>query len=319
MTNNNNNDFGGGRVYSSTGLFSMEAPTRIYSSTGLFSTNETRMYGKWGRRLLTGAALLGGAALANHALGDPWGIGAKVADTAKGAWNVLNGKTSNAVVQGAKNVVATSQAKNITDATAKAISQANKNAKAEQASKTKQTVNNGISNIKAAPVLARAAYAEKYGDLSSKVAVAKELESLIPTARAEGNQRLADELYNTMRRLNPMPNGTHIISGEQVSANVQQQQLDMEEMNKFVPLSKELVDTLQSQWDKIVDGDKNIKPLALANNAKTALDSIKAKYDRAKKNNWPKSTKAYLELYNTLKLVYNNAADAAQARQEMGK
>ena len=297
----------------------MEAPTRIYSSTGLFSTNETRMYGKWGRRLLTGAALLGGAALANHALGDPWGIGAKVADTAKGAWTVLNGKTSNAVAQGAKNIAATSQAKNITDATAKAISQAGKNAKAEQASKIKQTGNNGISNIKAAPVLARAAYVEKYGDLSSKASVAKELESLIPAARAEGNQRLADELYNAMRRLKPLPNGAPVVSGEQASANAVALQLDMEEMNKLVPLSKELVDTLQSQWDKIVDGDKNIKPLALANNAKNVLDSIKAKYDRAKKNNWPKSTKAYLELYNTLKLVCNNAADAAQARQEMGK
>ena len=46
--------------------------TKIYSSTGMFSA-ETRCFG-WGKKLLLGAAALGGGALLNHAIGDPLGI-----------------------------------------------------------------------------------------------------------------------------------------------------------------------------------------------------------------------------------------------------
>lgn len=200
--NNSNN---GGVVTSSTGLFSMREhpqeqrvvssstgifskvedvqPAKLYSSTGLFTT-ETRTFGKWGKRLLTGAALLGGAALANHLAGDPYGIGAKVGSMAKGAWGAINPNVD-AVAKGAAAPIASMQAKK----------------EPSVMEKIGQGVDKFTQGLSLDTIDIKAAYAEKFGDVASKTAAIKTLEAAIPKARATGNQQLADQMYNRMNRL----------------------------------------------------------------------------------------------------------------------
>lgn len=200
--NNSNN---GGVVTSSTGLFSMREhpqeqrvvssstgifskvedvqPAKLYSSTGLFTT-ETRTFGKWGKRLLTGAALLGGAALANHLAGDPYGIGAKVGSMAKGAWGAINPNVD-AVAKGVAAPIVSMQAKK----------------EPSVMEKIGQGVDKFTQGLSLDTIDIKAAYAEKFGDVASKTAAIKTLEAAIPKARATGNQQLADQMYNRMNRL----------------------------------------------------------------------------------------------------------------------
>lgn len=355
--NDYNNDFGVDRVFSSTGLFSMEAPTKIYSSTGLFSTDETRMYGKWGRRLLTGAALLGGAALANHALGDPWGIGAKVADTAKGAWNVFTNKTANAnaVAAGANNAYTqaqkNAQAKKILESTAAATAKAG-----GDAMKNIQGWKAWIAKAEGEVQLWHSTYSKKafpQGTGATPKAFAgadvfkQRVDALIqeansmqkpPASGVKENQMLNANAWKSVFRDSNSSLGSAYQSGDlgrvfyallnelnTISQTVAQciqsgntaggNPLDDNELQKFVPLSQELLNAYQKQWETIQNGSTTVEPLELANNIKPSLDQIKGKYDRAKKNGWAKSASAYAKIYNTLSEIYGKVAEAALYRQ----
>lgn len=320
-------------IISSTGIFSMtEEPqaTKMYSSTGIFTTDETRMYGKWGRRLLTGAALLGGAALANHALGDPWGVGAKAGEYLSKAGDAVGnyfGKPKGNINPAIANInpaLAKARAGLVASTVTVPHAPGSKTAPIGKAwDKAKETASNNAAFNSA---LLKAHVIERTGSLAQKANMAKELEGLIPQARAVGNQAAADEMYNTMRRLNPVGIGIGFVDPTEIVAGAKAaqektiaSQLDKEQLAKFVPLTKQLVDSLQSQWDAIVDGSTTVKPLALANNTKQAIDQVKGKLERAKANQWTASAKEYKKFLSTLQLIYNNASEAAKARQEMGK
>lgn len=312
-------------ITSSTGIFSMTEepqPTKIYSTTGLFTT-ETRMYGKWGKRLLTGAALLGGAALANHIAGDPWGVGAKIGAGATAIGNAIRHKMSGATIPGSGTTEAPSApATNVSASSAQGASAP----KVPSPSQTQNTLTyaKAKNNVEFDKAWSEAWILSKTNNWSAIASKIKELDPLIVKARNAGMQDWAYKLAamkSTLSSKLPVT-GSSADATAKLNDAFQQKQIqlsDAEHLQKFVPLAKQKVDIIQGQWDGVVDGRTNIKPLKLANDARTVLDEIKTKYDNAKNNGWSKSASEYATLYNTLKLVYNNAAEAAKARQEMGK
>ena len=165
-----------------------------------------------------------------------------------------------------------------------------------------------------ASVMATIARARLSNDLTVRANAVKEVRDYLN----KYNSYLSDAdkalLNSQIQAINPLPNqaGDLINKGAQAvqAANdaAIAKQLDDEEMAKFVPLKQQILDIFQKRWDKIAEGSTTDSP----------LDDIKMKYDSAKQNNWPKSKSAYARIYNTLSLVYNNAAEAAKARQEMG-